>query len=501
LTRARSTALVGLVALVVAAAVAAMAPVRALAAGNPNCTSGAGCPDTYYTAHIAGSSGLQDWHSMGSLQPPSQNGSFGTNCAWGAQLCMVDGDASSGYGSTPGIAYQPSSYFVPTSFYNGTPTTGWPSPFGESDALALNGGGYTAYGMGCACFTTQTLGWDVCMWIDPQGANQDEVFFGTAFNAPGGQLVNNGIYASVGSAGYLVVMQYTTAGTVYSQQITFGQSFQGIWSYLCVGYDGTGHVTVRWPTGVSTSFAGSGTAPVWTGQPGSINGCLGFATSGGGNCVGLSSRVPVGFGNFDIYGLSDWTGASGTAGHTTINCTACIPYGGLGNGGGGGTSSSTCAQVGIISGASKTQWCPPVGGCAGFDTGWNIGADIQWLGCNLQNAIVTGVGWGVNALLDFAIPDWTLIQTQWNTTYNNLQTSVPTNYAVGALGIIPGAFAGAHSTAALSFDLPAPWSTHVTLNWSDYLGGLTPYRPLLVGLVYLGFATAVVTAGRRTFEN
>jgi hypothetical protein len=62
-------------------------------------------------------------------------------------------------------------------------------------------------------------------------------------------------------------------------------------------------------------------------------------------------------------------------------------------------------------------------------------------------------------------------------------------------------FAGTHATPALVITMPAPWSTTITLNWSTYLGALTPYRSLLGGLVYLGFAVAVVTAGRRTFEN
>lgn len=391
---------------------------------------------------------------------------------------------------------------------NGAPTIHEAGPFATTNpltfnAINVNGGSVVTAPLGAstngssptsatACSGITCASWTWCSWFTVAD-NQGAILFTTAISSTG-RVATDGLVLSVGTIGNLVLWQNTVGAPAVSEVFATNNT----WDYACVsyvaatkvatltGYNSTTQHSITLPTAISTTSWGNSQGTIT--QAGDIE--L-YGTSWLGDALSSTNAGP---GNaFNGSGSTAWTPPTNPAanGGGTIGSPA----------GTGGCTTSGVVPA-IISGAMKYQWCAPNFFCSAIDFSWtNLLAGFSWLGCVLSQGLATLASVVVNAAIDLVVPDMTLIQTQWNTTYTNLQTSVPTNYAVGALSTIPAAFAGAHSAAALSFDLPAPWSTHITLNWSDYLGGLTPYRGLLAGLVYLGFAASVVTAGRRTFEH
>jgi hypothetical protein len=247
---------------------------------------------------------------------------------------------------------------------------------------------------------------------------------------------------------------------------------------MCVGVNGSA-ITVKWPTGGTASFA----APSGVGFTSSDSGGFHFA----------------GEGNIDVYGYGIYHGST-TQGNPAYAEPSCAHTNTCGTGGSGGGVSG-CAQQGPISGASKLQLCPPDLGCSNFDTGWNIGADFQWLGCQVEQLAVSIVYGLLNLAIDLVVPDFTAIQTAWTDFYTAMASHVPLNYVTGALSILPNLLTGTHSVPSIGFHLPAPWSVDITVSWANVLGAAAPYRAMMAGFLYAAFAAALIIRTRHMWEN
>lgn len=437
-------------------------------------------PDSYFTSHIAPLTSDYQWSPLGSYNPVRNTcgtlGISGTSCKYVSQ------DTYQHTGTTHNTDNSTLAYVASSAWFGyvnrGAPATTVAGPFNTSDALSLNGGGLNAVDDN----GSPSGDWEWCGYFDVHDQTGAVLFSTQEFNSDG-TVSNHALYVSVGTADNLVVAIRNTSLTADPgvADNDYTATSQNTWEWMCVGYYASTHqVVAHWPTGGTATFA----AP----SP-----YIGFTSSDGGGFHYVAE------GNIDLYGYliehGSATSASGTFQEPSCGLTSTCGTGGSGGGVAG------CAQQGPISGQPKLQWCPPDLGCNNFDTGWDIGADFAWLGCQVEQLGLTIVSGIVNIAIDLVVPDFGAIQAQWDTTATDLQTHVPLNYVYGALTAIPNAFSGAHSVPTLTFHLPPPWSFDVHITWANIIGGAAPYRTLMAGLLYFAFAAAVTINARRAFES
>lgn len=446
-------------------------------------------PDSYWTSHIqpalTGPNVGAAFTFGGEYNPPDPDSRDCTYspCGYssGGAMHGTTYTAPPAYGGSSVwqvFEYPPGTSGIPAFYQGNQASTGVAGPFNTNDALSLNGG--IARGSG-----GQTFGdFEWCGYFDP-GDRNGQIIYSTYPLASDGTVTLNELYVAVGTTGGLVVAVRGSGGHDSSGNplADIGLSDNGFgangnfnnWDWMCVGYNAASqNFIVHWPNGGVQTFNFPG---------------------------GFRSNYPYwgAAGNLGIYGYSFWPTDNG--GDGTYQEPSCALTSSCGTGPGSGPpGSNNCAQNGIISGTPKFQWCYPQLGCLN-DWSLNVGEDIAQLSCDIAQIVIGAVGSMVNSLIDLAVPDVGAIQTQWTTAMTTMQTHVPMNYIVGGLGAIPTAFSGAHTTPSLSFSLPPPWNSSVTLTWANFLSAATPYRPLMAGLVYLSFATMVVVKSRRAFEN
>lgn len=343
-----------------------------------------------------------------------------------------------------------------------------PGPFTTNDALQLNGGWEWTVN-----FNGFAGAWEWCGFFEPWD-NNGAVIMTTGNVNSDGTVKNNTLYVAIGSVQNLVVAVRNTSGTSDAGvSINIGSGNFGTWDWMCVGYDGAGHVIVHPPNGGTQTFNGTPSDP---------------------DTDNVTTE-----GNLGVYGYGFWNTVNG-GDHSYMEPT-CALTNTCGTGGSSGGNGNTCAQIGPISGEPKTQWCPPNLACDTFDTGWNIGADILWLGCQIAQIFDNMAGIIVNAFIDMFLPSTPALESDWTGFIATMQAHVPSNYIYGALTALPNAFNGAHSTPSLDLTLPHPWNTTIHITWSEILSPFTPWRPLFAALVYVTFTIAVGVEGRKAFEN
>jgi hypothetical protein len=214
---------------------------------------------------------------------------------------------------------------------------------------------------------------------------------------------------------------------------------------------------------------------------------------------------------FDLWGVGQWSGAASDtamAGQLSSNGTI-LPFLFYAAGTGqppagtfvppplpGAPGSGTCAagtSIGVLSGECKFQiGLLTVPSCAGFDTGWDIGADISWLSCEITAGLFTGVNAllnVLNAFIDIIVPgDQFFAPVQ--ALREQLVTHAPFAYIFSGLTAIGNALSTGPIATNISLGSPTP------MNLSNALAPLDPFRPVAVAVIWLGALVGIIRNAR-----
>lgn len=417
---------------------------------------------------------------MGNIHPPgtTTNNFYGTGNGYNVSNGPLLWSGSAVTGATGGVsdvAFPASSSVIGTGA-TGTPTTGVAGPYSTNDALALNGGILNAYmysdGVG--------VSWEWCGFFDFHDWSGAVVMTTARFGGTGstaGTITNGALYVSIGTADNLVVAVRNSALTadLGVSDNDFTTTSQNVWNWMCVGYayaSTGGTYTVHWPTGGTGTFQ----AP---------------------NALAAGSGWFGAEGNLDVYGYGFFDNNNSTQGGATwADPTNPVP------GGAGGSGTNQCPQIGIISSAPKLQWCAPDLACNNFDTGWNVGADLAWLGCVFEQVGITIVKSIVNSFLDLVIP--ANATGPWSALWTTMGGHVPFCYLTGAWSAISGMLGASALTPTFTASIPygdvghghTSTSQPLTMDVAGMLAPMVPWRGAITGFTIIWFATHIYSITR-----
>jgi hypothetical protein len=185
-----------------------------------------------------------------------------------------------------------------------------------------------------------------------------------------------------------------------------------------------------------------------------------------------------------LYNIFNGTGSGLTRGQGTS--------GGAGGGGACGAGSSP----GILSGECKFQFGGLVyDDCSNFDTGWNVGQDIQWLGCWIVNGLkfVANIGVNIaNGFVDLIMPG-DQFSAPWSALWTNATGRVPFQWVGASYGVVSGAFGAAAQNPSFSSDVPlgGGHTFHLAIDVGQLLSPLASFRSIISGFLVLGAAAQI----------